>query len=538
MGNLSKSVICPLMLAAIALTGCSTGFLKPTKESVSKNDSYSQYATEKLRRGQSLGHYQAQTPIKHVDNAWLPVTKIARTDPAADFSLNRSVIVNRQFSSLEDVTYYITQLAGLRAVVNASAVNSGVSGAGSDVSGAQTGSSSDRSDSIQISYNGSLSGFLNLVAARYGVFWEWQNDSVVFFKTKTKTFRITALPGDTSLTSTVSSSTGGSETGSSGSSDSGSGNSTQTSSEMSASVQFSGMSIWTSIENSIKTMLSSSGALSVTPATGTITVSDTPVVLEKVERFINDQNASLSKQVVINVRVLSVEMNHTDGYGINWDVVYENLTKKIGIDLSNQFAVTAGTANNLSFRVLSGSSWQGTSAMVDALSTQGNVSQVTSASIVTINNQPAPILVGRQKSYLASSTTTLDDTGGASSISLTPGTVTSGLSMSVLPHILDDKKLMLQYSGDLSSLTDLDTVTSGDSVIQTPEVDVRNFMQRVILNSGEILVVAGFEQFDLNGQSSGVGHPENMLLGGGLNSSNNKNVIVVLIQPILMNEKR
>jgi type IVB pilus formation R64 PilN family outer membrane protein len=152
---------------------------------------------------------------------------------------------------------------------------------------------------------------------------------------------------------------------------------------------------------------------------------------------------------------------------------------------------------------------------------------------VTINNQPAPIQVGRQTTYLASSTTTIGTGGAGNTVSLSPGVITTGFSMNVLPHILDNGKMMLQYSGDISALTKITTVTSGDTSIQTPEIDTRNFMQRVIMNTGETLVVTGFEQFTLDGNTQGPGNAEAIALGGGVKTKKGKSQLVVLIQPML-----
>jgi type II secretory pathway component GspD/PulD (secretin) len=117
--------------------------------------------------------------------------------------------------------------------------------------------------------------------------------------------------------------------------------------------------------------------------------------------------------------------------------------------------------------------------------------------------------------------------------------------MNLVPHILDDNKLLLQYAVNLSSLVKLETtssggttvngVTTGGSSIQTPNIDTRNFLQRVALNSGDTLVVAGFEQTDLSAEQQGVGDAENIALGGSKKGKRGKTVIVVLLQPVIAN---
>lgn len=99
--------------ATALLTGCSSGFLEPVKKEVTDNQGKSTYAMDQLRRGNDLGSYQAQSPIKHVNNSWLPVSKIARQAPDEQYALNRNIVVNRYFEDMEDVAYYLTDLTGL-----------------------------------------------------------------------------------------------------------------------------------------------------------------------------------------------------------------------------------------------------------------------------------------------------------------------------------------------------------------------------------------------------------------------------------------
>ncbi len=187
---------------------------------------------------------------------------------------------------------------------------------------------------------------------------------------------------------------------------------------------------------------------------------------------------------------------------------------------------TAGQSTNADIR-----SWAGSQALINALSGQGHVSQVTSASLTTLNNQSAPLQVGRQTTYLASSTTTVTQGAGATT-TLQPGLLTTGFSMTIVPHILERGRLMLQYAIDISSLLNMYTVNSNNSSIQAPDVDTRNFLQRVMLQTGDTLVMTGFEQNTLNTNLSGMGNANNSMLGGGVNGKRNRSVLVILIQPI------
>lgn len=539
------------LIVASLLNGCATGTLQPITEQVAIQEKQASAALSNIRKAAPIER-APEVGIRRIDAAWFPVQKAEKAqDPYVSRQLNRKVAINQIFRTSAEAASYITSLTGVPVTLGLSKDDQSTSTSTSNSTAGTTGPatmtnglalgpngmpiSNSPYENVNITYSGTLSGLMDMIASRYNLSWEWEGKGIRIFKTKSRTFRLAALPGDTSLTASVGTQSTGGAAGSGSTSSSGG----SSSSEQRAGIEFSGMSVWKGIEDSIKTMMTEDGKLTVTPATGTITLDDTPVVLERVAKFVEEQNAALSRQVVINVRVLSVDLTSSDEYGINWDAVYENISAASGwgLTLASGAPVIEG-ATNLTFNILPGTqksgNWSGSKAMFEALSKQGRVSQVTSASMVTINNQPAPIQVGRQTSYLASSTTTLGTSGSGNTVTLTPGQVTTGFSMNVLPHILNDDKLMLQYSGDISALTRINTVTSGGSSIQTPDIDTRNFLQRVIMNTGDTLVVTGFEQFAMNSDTQGVGDAENLALGGKLTGTKSKSVLVVLIQPVLV----
>lgn len=525
----------PALMAGCASTAKVEEGVKQTNEDASK-------ALESLRTGKPA-EKSPETGVRRVDKAWIPVALVNESDYRAAPVLNRHVAVNRRFNSLPEAASYITSLTGVPVSVAAGlqSAQSAQSAQGmppvipgmsagvppQQAIGGQPGVPAQAMLPPVISYNGRLAGLLDIMAAKFGMFWEPEGDGIRFFKTKSRSFRLSALPGDSSMTSIIGTQT----SGAGGATNSGSSSSSNT--EQRSGIKFDDLSVWRAVEDSIKAMVSPDGRVVVTPATGTVTVDDTPPSLERVAKFIDDQNAALTRQVVLNVRILSVEMNDSDSYGVNWDAIYQYIGRGVDIALNSASSLPSGLSA-LSFNVVNtNSKWDGTRAMLEALSKQGKVSQITSASIVTINNQPAPIQIGRQRSYLASSTTTIGTGGAGNTTTLTPGVVTTGFAMSVLPHILDSGRLMLQYSGDISALVDITTVASGGSSIQTPEIDTRNFLQRVLMNNGETLVLTGFEQVGMNGGKQGVGNANNIALGGSIKTSNNKSVLVVLIQPVM-----
>jgi len=548
---------------AVLASGCTTALVQTENTDIETTLSSADRMMGNARSGVPLE--RNIKPLVNVhQSAWIPARKVTPDHMQPGFEQGRrDISINRDFRDIQDVAERITLLTGLPVSIAADVTDGGASSSavsGSSASGSSDpmavppapmppmmgGSSTSLSMSdlfnlpglsgININYSGPLSGFLDVAASRFNIAWRWNEDgrSIEFYRFETRTFRIAALPGDTTLNASISPTN---NTGVTGGDSGGSGGG---GSEQTTSVSFSGLSVWSAMEQSILTMVGSSGKVVSSPALGTITVTDTPSVLKKVGEFVNKQNSSLGKQVVVNVKVLSVDVSNAKSYGINWDAVYSSLSRDFGFNFSTSFVPTQAGASDLALNVISGgangdmsSRWGGSSAIVRALSSQGKVSQVTSAAVTTLNNQPVPVNIGRQIAYLASSTTTTTE-GSGTSTSLQPGMINTGFSMNLVPHIQDGDQLLLQYAIDLSALKSIYTVKSGDSSIQTPEIESRKFMQRVKLNSGDTLVVAGFEQANTDTAQSGIGSAANALLGGGMNGSRDRNALVILIQPVVV----
>ncbi|MDI1236338.1 MAG: PilN family type IVB pilus formation outer membrane protein [Polaromonas sp.] len=548
------------LLAIATLAGCTA----PTQQvkSIEKEVSTAKVQAEQMltRRVEPV----ETSPVSYSDQSWIPLRKVERLarDEASAKADTIQIEINQRFASLNEVAGVISSLTGLPVYLGSdipttTAATAGAAAAGAPMpagmpfpmgapggvmptpmpagiggipTAAQAGPITANSP-FMATYSGSLSGLMNLVSAYYGVNWKGEAQGLRFFVMDSKTYRIAALPGDTRLNSSVDSSSNASAGGTGSGASSGA---TQTgTSTNSTGVGFSGLSVWSALESGIKQMLSTGGRVIASPATGTITVTDTPSVLARVTEYINGQNSALNRQVSVNVRVLSVELTDGDNYGINWDAVYSNLasaSNPFSVALKTAFPVASGAGNIIiSAPATSASRWAGSSAMISALSTQGRVSELTSSTLVTLNNQPAPVNVGRRVSYLASSSTTQTANVGATT-ALTPGTVQTGFSMTLVPHIIDGKEMLLQYSLDLSSLLRLSTITSGTSSIQAPDISTSNFIQRVRIQSGETLVVAGFDQDNLSAVSNGIGSAENAALGSR-NGTRKRTMLVVLIQP-------
>ena len=273
----------------------------------------------------------------------------------------------------------------------------------------------------------------------------------------------------------------------------------------------------------------------MSPSAGDIVVTDTPAAVRRVADFIEQKNASLARQVAVQVDVLTVEIDDGESFEVQWNLVFKNSLMAAGFATPDM--VTSATAN-LAMQILRPSSdFNGTSAVVKALSTALHGRLVQSTVATTMNNQPAPVQVTRTDGYLKATSTTVAGVTGIVSNSLLPGSITTGFQMTVTPRILDRDRLMLSYNIDLSRLLGFTTASagSGDNAasIQIPNFERRAFIQAVTVKAGDTLVLGGFEQAEDSANLSAPVVPENSLFGSR-QLTQKRTRLVLLITPVLV----
>ncbi len=374
---------------------------------------------------------------------------------------------------------------------------------------------------VRLSYVGTVQGLLDTLAAHFNMGWDYNqsNGLVVFSRFKTRLFTLNTPPGTVGFEGTI---TNKSDSKENGSSSSGGGQSTS-SSDMGTETAQSSFSefkidVWAEVEKAVESMLSEEGKVVITPSSGTIMVTDTPLVLDRVARHIEELNNKLSRQVALSVKVWALELNDEASAGFN--------IQKAILGSSASLAGGATPYRNLdgvgsiTAAILDGKT-KGSSLILQALRQFGRTTLVTSGSGISMNNMPLPVQVISRDTYLAGVGTIRDE--NSQTTEMTPGEIATGFSMVVTPHILEKRQVILQYNVTLSTLRELEEFSSGDSKVQLPKTSVRSFYQRVSMNIGQTLVLGGFEQ-EQRFDSKGLG-----LLAGGKSGKYGKVIIVVTI---------
>ncbi len=353
------------------------------------------------------------------------------------------------------------------------------------------------SGGIRVAFSGTISGLFDVVASHFGVSWEYnaKSHAIEFLASNVKTFTILAAPGKVSHASKVSNESKGSSGGDSGESVQESSGETAQSTDTDISID-----IWTDIVAEVKALLTKDGSVTANQIAGTITVRDTPVTLRQVGDYVDEINKRLSRQIALSIKVWSLEVSDATDVGVDLSLFFDAPDVQVFTGASPLSMLPAG--GDLSAAVVNGR-LKNSSALLKGLRALGRATQVTSGGGVVMSNQPVPIQAIKRDAYLASSSQSTSEYGNTTE--LTPGEITTGFAMTVIPYVLENRRVILQYSVDLSSLDELVSFESGDATIQLPKVSKRNLgTHSMALKMGQTLVLAGFEQeVDNRGTSGG-----------------------------------
>ncbi len=390
---------------------------------------------------------------------------------------------------------------------------------------------------MNIAYTGKLSGLLSQVATDLDLLWYYDKSSIVFYETETKTFTLYALGTDVSYQSTV-----------------------QTDNGNQVYLE-STLKEWDEVESTISSIIgkSENANFTVSRSLGTITVTAPPSVLTRVGDYIARQNRRLSQLVTIDVKVLQVSIANDSAFGLNLAAAINSASGlNIVANPKNNLASTEASSMNIAVlsntvSALTGathmengssvagaytqdqinngslSAMAGSTALIEALAKQGKVSLVTNVGVTTRNNRVAPVnntkSTGYIKRFESRNFTTVE------SSTVDQDNLETGFSMQLLPNILENGKILLLFRMSVRELLKMSSQTIGEVTLQLPEVEERSFMQEVIMESGQMLVVSGFEKQSNNDTRYGLGDPDFMLLSGSRETASQRDVLVVILTP-------
>ncbi|EAU0764662.1 PilN family type IVB pilus formation outer membrane protein [Salmonella enterica] len=505
-----------------------------------------------------------QDPLVWTDKQWVnlkPIAQATSSPQKAGLPACNITVGSRDGLALSEISGLITRICGVRVILSPEVMAAGHGVGSAGVTRRTSGPLPVPDDSGRIPldqlgvagggqqtalapatlnglrWQGPLGGLLDNITARTGLSWRTDHGAVVFYLTETRTFQFAFL--NTRVNSNASVSSGStSSMGTSGGSGGGDNSVSGDSSSSQKTTTLQDRDAYEDIRKTMETILTpEKGRYWLSESTGVLTVTDTPQVLETVSHYVDEQNREMNRQVQLSVKVLSVSNTRNEQFGIDWGLVYKSL-QQVGATLNNAggdiASATSAGVSILDTATGSAARFSGSSLLIKALSEQGDISVVTSQDSTVTNLTPVPIQMADQTVYVAgSATTTTTDVGATTT--LTPGMITTGFNMTLLPLIRQAGDVQLQVNFNLSDPPTIRSFTSkdGNSYIEMPYTKLRSLSQKVNLRAGQSLVLTGFSQDNTSVRKSGTFTPGNFLFGGGRKGEHGRSTLVIIITPLL-----
>ncbi len=467
----------------------------------------------------------------------------------------RSVsLVSNKSMSLPELAMFVSQQTGVpvRLVDGAEKVSGGPNGGGGSTGAVTTSTGSTApqnaalglnaapaptkdadqdSSGMKVAYQGPLSAFLDSLSSYFGVNWRYDGSAIIVSRFETRTFTVEAINSTAEFSDGISA-TDASSSGSGGASGGGGGSASKTTGSLDQTNKFGGkVDYWSELQESVNTILSGVGTVKTSPSSGTVTVITTPEIMRTVATYIDQENARSTKQVAITLELFTLTLDNAEAINTQLRFLYTggNITTTDGVS-----AVTpvAGAGSSFGVSIVDPQSkFNGSGALIQALSSIGNVSRVAKIPLTTLNNRPATRRIGRDIAYLQSVSSQNGSGSDITSQTLTPGTIQEGFSLQVTPRILGDSRILVQFSLSVLDLIEIKEFTSGANKVQLPTTSSRVFVQQAMLNNGDTLVLAGFDQGRQSTTNSGFLNPFNILFGGGISSSDTREMLFLTLTP-------
>lgn len=331
---------------------------------------------------------------------------------------------------------------------------------------------------------------------------------------------------------------------------------------------------WTELKASLDAIIGEKDGRSVviSPQSGVIVIRAMPDELRNVDLYLKATQLSVDRQVILEAKILEVQLNSGFQSGINWSIFANRANSKLsGGLLSPGSSLTplgaGGSATALAAGALSGvpGSTLGTvattggslfglafqtsnfAALISFLESQGTVHVLSSPRIATLNNQKAVLKIGTDEFYVTGVSTTTTSTGvgsGTTSPSVTLQPFFSGVVLDVTPQIDDHGNITLHVHPSVSQVTtvtkDINLGSAGSLTLPLPSSDTSEMDSMVRGQDGNVIALGGLMRQSTTSDRSGLpGAGDIPVLGALFRNTNDviqKRELVVLIKPTIVED--
>lgn len=311
---------------------------------------------------------------------------------------------------------------------------------------------------------------------------------------------------------------------------------------------------WEAIEKSLVSILGITGEqatgaagstvqqrVNVNRLPGTIVVTATKRNMERVEEYINTIKRVMNRQVLVEAKIIEVQLTDRLQFGIDWTSVTHILGSTVNFSTAN-FADSSTSGPVFSMDVTKGSNF---SVLLNALKEQGELRTLSNPRVNIMNGQTSLLSVGRNVNFVSKVETTTFSTGTTptTTFTVTTSSVLSGIIIGIVPYINEIGEISLTITpivSDLVKLEDKKIGQSGENQIEIslPTIDLRELSTTVKVRDGQLIIIGGLIKKDENLQKNKVPLLGDIPYLGELftrrDKEESKTELVVILQPQLV----
>lgn len=322
---------------------------------------------------------------------------------------------------------------------------------------------------------------------------------------------------------------------------------------------------WSELRSSLTSIIGDKDGRTVvvSPQSGVVLIRALPNEIREVEHYLKATQLAVDRQVMLEAKIIEVQLNDSYQSGINWAAFNRNGQNRfsVGAD-ANSFtlpggAPVAGSTLGSVFgaalpRAVATSAGMlniaaqanNFAALITFLNTQGTVHVLSSPRIATLNNQMAVLKVGTDEFFVTNvSSTTVTGNATTSTPNVTLQPFFSGIALDVMPQISDDGQITLHVHPSVSKVSEKDkTIDLGGGLgkmnlpLASSTVSETDSVVRV--QDGSIVAIGGLMQQSMTDDRAGVPVAGDVPLLGALfrhtNRDSQKRELVILLKTTIV----
>lgn len=335
---------------------------------------------------------------------------------------------------------------------------------------------------------------------------------------------------------------------------------------------------WQELSSALKTLVGTEAGRNVVISqhSGVIIVRGFPGELRNVEIFLKATQLVVERQVMLEAKIIEVQLNDGFQTGVNWSAFRRGNTRAsfgmlnpgtvlqpngaIGTG-SESVDVAARTFTNPTLSSTPGTDFVGGTlltagvfglalqtgnfaALLSFLETQGTVQVLSSPRIATLNNQKAVLKVGTDEFFITNISTSTTASGNTTTTSptITVQPFFSGIALDVTPQIDENSNIILHIHPSVSVVSEKEKSVNlgqlGNFVLPLASSNINETDSIVRVQDGNIVAIGGLmkqQQSEDKAQAPGVGDiPLVGALFGQKSKSFLKREIVILLKPTVI----